>query len=427
MNKKNKYLLFLFSLFLLVGLGINSANASLTLGALTIDSSGVLNLGTSSATSVNIAKSGVNTIFNGNITIPTPFTLGSTLVTTTGAQFNYLNATTGTTGTTSSNLVLSDSPTFSGPITHNITGNVSTSTASTTNGGINYFGDYATSGQFFISNGALQLRGGVNLNPTLRLTTIGTGYNNYIALDRSRGTFDAPVAIQSGDIFGTVLGTGFDGVTASGLTHASQLSFYAAENWDNTHHGAGIELKTIDTASTSLVLALDMVGQKASFFKSTHTVTKGLEVQVATGYNFRAWSSGGADLRLDGANDAGSGFVPMRINSSLLYLNDILGGNVAISTADMDGTPAIGRLTIKGSTNNGSTNILVGRNSDETNVFSVDTNGGITIGQLKLSALNTAPATSSEACVTGEVRVDASYVYVCTSTNAWKRSALTTW
>ena len=42
--------------------------------------------------------------------MPTPFTLGATSVTTTGTQFNYLASATGTTGTTSSNLVFSNSP-----------------------------------------------------------------------------------------------------------------------------------------------------------------------------------------------------------------------------------------------------------------------------------------------------------------------------
>jgi len=54
-------------------------------------------------------------------------------------------------------------------------------------------------------------------------------------------------------------------------------------------------------------------------------------------------------------------------------------GNMAIGTIDMDGTPAIGRTIIKGSTNDGSTNILVGRDSDEANVFTMDTNGSIAL------------------------------------------------
>jgi len=53
-------------------------------------------------------------------------------------------------------------------------------------------------------------------------------------------------------------------------------------------------------------------------------------------------------------------------------------GNVSIGTTDLDGTPAIGRLTVKGSTNDGSTNAQVWRDSDETNVAWLNTNGGIT-------------------------------------------------
>ena len=34
------------------------------------------------------------------------------------------------------------------------------------------------------------------------------------------------------------------------------------------------------------------------------------------------------------------------------------------------------------------------------------------------------PATSSAACTAGQIGVDASYVYVCTATNTWKRAAL---
>lgn len=52
--------------------------------------------------------------FTGVLTMPTPFTLGAVSVTTTGTQINFLSAATGTTGTTSSNIVFSASPTFTG-------------------------------------------------------------------------------------------------------------------------------------------------------------------------------------------------------------------------------------------------------------------------------------------------------------------------
>ena len=56
-------------------------------------------------------------VFTGTVTIPSPFILGATSVTTIGTQFNYLNAATGTTGATNSNLVYSSAPTFTGNVT----------------------------------------------------------------------------------------------------------------------------------------------------------------------------------------------------------------------------------------------------------------------------------------------------------------------
>jgi len=53
--------------------------------------------------------------------------------------------------------------------------------------------------------------------------------------------------------------------------------------------------------------------------------------------------------------------------------------------------------------------------------------GSVTSPQYKLSALNTAPISATDTGVLGEIRYDANYMYVCVSTNTWKRSALTTW
>ena len=60
-------------------------------------------------------------------------------------------------------------------------------------------------------------------------------------------------------------------------------------------------------------------------------------------------------------------------------------GNLLIGTTDDDGTPATARLVAQGSTNDGSTNIFVGRDSDGANVLSVDTNGIITPAGYKSS------------------------------------------
>jgi len=48
-------------------------------------------------------------------------------------------------------------------------------------------------------------------------------------------------------------------------------------------------------------------------------------------------------------------------------------------------------------------------------------------GKLHLQALNTAPASAGATGVLGEIRVTATHIYVCTATNTWVRSELTTW
>lgn len=47
--------------------------------------------------------------------------------------------------------------------------------------------------------------------------------------------------------------------------------------------------------------------------------------------------------------------------------------------------------------------------------------------KLYLNTLANAPATAAANGTAGEIRLDTSYIYVCTANNTWKRSALSTW
>ena len=76
----------------------------------------------------------------------------------------------------------------------------------------------------------------------------------------------------------------------------------------------------------------------------------------------------------------------------------------------------------------GNASVLIGTSINDgitANILQVG--GAVKSTQFKLSALNTAPSSASDTGTLGEIRVDANYIYVCTSTNTWKRSALTTW
>lgn len=72
---------------------------------------------------------------------------------------------------------------------------------------------------------------------------------------------------------------------------------------------------------------------------------------------------------------------------------------------------------------------LAGTNMTITNPYALWVDDGVTRldGGVQLTIGAGIPATSSSAGVAGTVVVDADYIYVCTATNTWKRSALSTW
>ena len=47
-------------------------------------------------------------------------------------------------------------------------------------------------------------------------------------------------------------------------------------------------------------------------------------------------------------------------------------------------------------------------------------------GKFQLTSLNTAPSSSTDTGTTGEIRMDANYIYLATGTNTWKRVAIAT-
>lgn len=69
--------------------------------------------------------------------------------------------------------------------------------------------------------------------------------------------------------------------------------------------------------------------------------------------------------------------------------------------------------------------LLVGTSTSSTHML--DVNGTARVNQIFLRTLNTAPASASATGTTGEIRIDANFIYVCTATNTWKRVAIATW
>jgi len=80
----------------------------------------------------------------------------------------------------------------------------------------------------------------------------------------------------------------------------------------------------------------------------------------------------------------------------------LTGGRLYIGTTDSDGTPAVGIITAKGTTNDGTTNTLVLRDSDEVNQTWTDTNGNLTtLGTIKGGGYKSSDDTSGASATTG--------------------------
>jgi hypothetical protein len=93
--------------------GLTAGNATLAAGlSADIPESRVTNLVSDLALKSPLA----NPTFTGTVVIPTPFTIGAVSLTTTATKLNYLTSATGTTGTVSTNIVFSTSPTLITPI-----------------------------------------------------------------------------------------------------------------------------------------------------------------------------------------------------------------------------------------------------------------------------------------------------------------------
>ena len=93
------------------------------------------------------------------------------------------------------------------------------------------------------------------------------------------------------------------------------------------------------------------------------------------------------------------------------------GGKLNTADGDRNGVVSF-------SATNGSGTLITGLTVTAT---SVTTTLPITASAYKLSALNTAPTSATDTGTLGEIRIAANYIYVCTATNVWVRSALTTW
>ena len=168
-----------------------------------------------------------------------------------------------------------------------------------------------------------------------------------------------------------------------------------------------IDMQTNNAFPAIRVTALGSNGEIAAEFINNSSSPYSTALNLQTGL-----SGGVGNVTLDVWNQSpiGTGIVSNASN-----------GGVSISSQSGNGDSYISNITSGGTGRN-----YVGRNNG-IETYSVDKIGNVTATQYKISALNTAPASATATGTLGEIRITAGFIYVCTATNTWVRTALATW
>jgi hypothetical protein len=196
--------------------------------------------------------------------------------------------------------------------------------------------------------------------------------------------------------------------------------FYA----DGAASNHGIRVYNITAATNNYALFIDSPAK--SYFQGNlqigTTVDTGEKLQVNGTANITGMANFGSiyvlnnTINVANANDT---------DANELYLNyyGYNAGNTRFRNTIIGNGKGVPIIYTIGS----SGNVNIGRGNNFDSGYKLDVLGTIQSSQFKLNALNTAPANATATGTVGEIRVDASYIYICTATNTWKRSAITTW
>lgn len=214
-----------------------------------------------------------------------------------------------------------------------------------------------------------------------------------------------------------------------GTAGATDKVFWRLKGWKNVpvYDATGITAGGIPDASFTVAGKVNLTTQQFAGikdFQGSYIIVNELRMNSGASYTKFSYNS----------NDGGPYFGYNINNAAGVFKHAATGGTAGVSTGsdairlftDTSATTGtnlpISKLCIPVATGN----VLIGTETDDaTNKLQVS--GAIKATQFKLSALNTAPASATATGTTGEIRIDAGFIYVCIATNTWVRSALATW
>ena len=326
-----------------------------------------------------------------------------------------------------------------------------------------FYGDLGINSSTFAGSGSFNLPNSVYLTATSGDLVLGTTTNNIIRFVVNSSTTDAmQINASNNVIFNGSVGIGQASPAASALldivsttkgiliprmttTQVNAISspatglrvydstlnvnkFYNASAWDTF----GSLAATQTWAGVNTFSSTSVTSQALGHFMSNGSAL----LQLGSVSNVNQYfairrndtPSGKFTFYLGGGNtegDTGAQYFSVSLTSG--EFKSFNGSGAGFYNTWFIGNSERMRISTNNAGGNGGYNLLINTTTDDiTNKLQV--NGSIKSTQYRLSALNTPPASSTDAGVLGELRYDANYTYLCTvggsaGSATWKRSA----
>jgi hypothetical protein len=312
-------------------------------------------------------------------------------------------------------------------------------------GGFDFFTNNINRGGFN-NQGDLVLNGTVNASSATldtQLTTLGqvktaygSGTVNTIQMVTSAGVLgDSPIKKVGSTVevsTTTVLKSPNIAAGTTGLNALTPISVLGGKGGDN--------INTTGTVTAGNAANIDIKsGAGGDIFGVTGTgfSGKGGDIKIlagdgglVTGTGTKFQGAGGGAILQAGTSYGQPGNAEVKAGNCNtvggkggdLFMTIGWGNNSSVDNSLYNGALYLGVSasgTVRGNT-------VVGNTVDDgVNRFQV--NGTAKAAQYNLSDLNTAPASATATGTLGEIRVTSTYIYICTATNTWVRTALTSW
>ena len=276
-----------------------------------------------------------------------------------------------------------------------------------------------------------------NFNYGNNLTVTTAGFNTFAGLNSGNFTMGA-TATQT---WGGSYNTGFGQSTLSGITTGSQNTAVGAQSLlSNTigDHNISVGMSSLfynttgtgNVAVGSSALVLNNGNYNAATgYASLYSNTTGYS-NIATGYASLYGNTTGyynIAIGYEAGRYIANGITANQIGNSSLYI----GYNTKASADGNANETVIGY----NNTGLGSNTVVLGNSSVVTTALQGNVGIGTTAPTELLDVNSDAirirtaqtPASATAAGTQGMICWDANYIYVCTATNTWKRTAIATW